>query len=116
MELKNETAEPAPEEKWACIEIFGHRKHFGKISEVEQFGTKMLRIDVPKSDLPDAEFVSHFYGGASIFGITFTDEASARMANKPYKPYGMVALPAPEENEDFQDSDDGGLESDFHSP
>jgi hypothetical protein len=86
-----ESADKPPE--WAIVEIFGHRKHAGRISEVERFGAKMLRVDVPTSDKPDAEFVSHFYGGASIFGITYTDEVSARRLNKPYADPYRASLP-----------------------
>ena len=39
-------AGPAPE-MWAQVEIFGHRRHYGRISEVERFGAKLLRVDVP---------------------------------------------------------------------
>lgn len=91
-----ENAEESP--KWAAVEIFGHRKHVGRITEVEQFGSKMLRIDVPKSDLPDAEFVSHFYGGASIFGITYVDEATARKLNRPYTSPYLAQLQSPDDD------------------
>lgn len=31
--------------KYAVVEIFGHRRHVGRILEVERFGIKMLRVD-----------------------------------------------------------------------
>jgi hypothetical protein len=34
--------------EWMLVEIFGHRTHWGRGIEVERFGAKMLRIDVPK--------------------------------------------------------------------
>jgi hypothetical protein len=70
-------APPAP--FWAKVEIFGHRRHFGRVSEVEQFGTKMLRVDVPIGD--GEKFATFTYGGASIFGLTpLTEEACRKWA------------------------------------
>lgn len=81
--------EPQPEEtqwEWAIVEIFGHRKHAGRIREEERFGAKMLRIDIPKTNNEGTlakSWTSHFYGGASIFSMTLTDERTALLANKP---------------------------------
>jgi hypothetical protein len=79
-----EEAAPAP--YWAIVEIFGHRRHVGIVSEAEQFGAKMLRIDVPGPQQLDllnvaaspAIEATYFYGGASIFGITPITEARGR--------------------------------------
>jgi len=54
---------------WALVEIFGHRRHWGEIFEVEAFGTKLLEVrDV------DTDKV-HRYGGASIFSLTMLTQA-----------------------------------------
>lgn len=60
---------------WALVEVMGHRTLIGEISEAEQYGTAMLRIDTPG---PDDQTVTQFYGGSSIFSITPMTEASAR--------------------------------------
>jgi hypothetical protein len=73
-----------PEPMWAKVEIFGHRKHFGRVTEVEQFGTKMLRVDVPLAE-PDT-FETFTYGGAAIFGITPLTEKAARKWAEYYRP------------------------------
>ena len=80
-----------PAELWACVEIFGHRKHYGRVSEVERFGTKLLRVDVPvnagrlvgdRQIVAHAEaaevFETHVYGGGAIFSLTPMTEESAR--------------------------------------
>lgn len=84
--------EDLPDE-WALVEVFGHRQHWGRIREVEKFGTKLLAIDVPKTDAPDAPFRTHLYGGGAIFSVTPTDEATARKKNKPWAP-SYVELPS----------------------
>src|SRR5579885_1455125 len=107
----NETAAaPQPEavpDTWARVEIFGHRRHYGRITEVEKFGTKMLRIDVP-GEKPD-EFESHFYGGGSIFGITIVTEEAARKwaayeRPRPVEP--MRALPPADRFDDDEAFDE----------
>lgn len=99
-------ASAPPEEngwEWAIVEVFGHRKHAGRIREEERFGAKMLRIDIPRKGDPEANgWDTHWYGGASLFSMTLTDEATALRANKPYEPPARYSLPAP----DDEDSDD----------
>lgn len=90
-------ADEAPEELWALVEIFGHRQHYGRVTEVERFGTKMMRVDVPTAE-PD-QFETFFYGGGSIFSMTPMTEDATRKWNeryrpRPYKP--LSALPPPE--------------------
>ena len=93
---------------WACVEIFGHRKHYGRIREVERFGTKMLRVDVPTQTpaplLAESEsFETFMYGGGAIFSLTPMTEEAARKwaaAERPsaYRP--LDRLPPPEDYDD----------------
>ncbi|MBN9459014.1 MAG: hypothetical protein J0I54_20470 [Bosea sp.] len=99
---------------WCVVEIFGHRRHVGRVREEERFGTKMLRIDIPKVDYETQAitgFSSHYYGGASIFSMTPTDETSAIRVNRGYAPPSRTALPAPAESPD-EDQDDDFLADD----
>ena len=98
-----------PHDIWACVEIFGHRKHYGRIKEVERFGTKMLRVDVPTiapaTLLETEKFETYLYGGASIFSLTPMTEEAARKwaANERPKPYHPLdRLPPP----NYEDDDD----------
>lgn len=68
--------------------------------EVDRFGTKLLRIDVPLGGDFVAGFVSHFYGGAAIFSITPTDGETVRRLNRSYEAARTYSLPAPDEGED----------------
>ncbi|WP_181175169.1 MULTISPECIES: hypothetical protein [unclassified Mesorhizobium] len=114
--------------EWMLVEIFGHRTHWGRGIEVERFGAKMLRIDVPQvewttptEEKPAPEpiatgWVTHFYGGASIFSNTLTDERTVLVRNAPYaKPALYLAPPdeeepppAPSDDDPFIDRDDDG--------
>lgn len=110
--------------EWAVVEIFGHRRHAGRTREEERFGSKMLRIDVPifapartlfdaadgKPEAPEIVWQTHYYGGASIFSYTLTDEASVMRANKPYESPYRMRLAAPDDEPRYSDleNDDGG--------
>lgn len=83
-------AEATPAEadgwSWAVLEVFGHRRHSGRVREEERFGAKMLRIDVPNQGDPAANgWTTHLYTAGAIFSLSYTDEATALKANKPYE-------------------------------
>ncbi len=97
------------EYEWAVVELFGHRRHVGRIREEERFGAKMLRVDVPKDGKPDEKgWTTHYYSGAAIFSLTPTDEATALKANKPYEPAGRYLAPPDDDPEEIDDGDDIG--------
>lgn len=79
-------------EQWAVIEIFGHQRIAGKVSEQAIGGCAFVRVDVP--DLPE-KTVDHYgtpkvmppiagytklYGNGAIYSMTFVDEAIAKAA------------------------------------
>lgn len=106
----------APEEddgwEWARVEIFGHREHYGRCREVERFGTKMLRVDVPlKGDPATHGWATLHYGGSSIFSYAITDEATVMKKNKPYEPsYPMISRSPEPEEVDVDDPDDRDMD------
>lgn len=104
-ENQQPTAEPVAE--WALVEIFGHRRHYGRVVEVDRFGTKMMRVDVPIApaapllDEPE-KFETFFYGGGSIFSMTpMTEEAVRAWLASDRRGYSpMARLPAPSDDDD----------------
>ena len=79
------TDEQKPAERYALVEIMGHRSHAGRVMEVEEFGAKMLRIDVPH-DPEFTVYTSHLYPPSALFGIRFCDRETAIKAAMPYRP------------------------------
>lgn len=99
------TATPAYE-GWAIVELMGHRRLAGKVSEATQFGVAMLRLDVPTRE---GGWCSQFYGGSSIYCLTPTTEEIARataLRTQP-EPLHRWELPAP-----AQVADDDGYRKD----
>jgi hypothetical protein len=91
--------EPTAFDAWGIVELFGHQRIAGKLTEQLIAGTTMLRVDVPTVEIrarlsfhdqqrelgapAKVETVPGFtklYGAGAIYGITPTDEATARLA------------------------------------
>ena len=92
----NASDEAKAYEGWAILELMGHRRLGGRVCQVEQYGTVMIRVDVPDGE----GWSTQFYGGGSIYCLTPTTEAIARAVaarNKP-EPVHAWELPAPKEN------------------
>jgi hypothetical protein len=65
-------------DQWAIVELFGHKKIAGRISEQTLGGCSFVRIDVPEVD--GAPAWTRLYGQGAIYSISFTDEETARGA------------------------------------
>lgn len=81
-------------EQWAILELMGHVRLAGRVSEEELFGTKMGRIDIPSGD----NFTTQYFGGGSVYRLTPTTEEIARgvAANnqpRPVQPWEFLWLP-----------------------
>lgn len=112
------TTEPTKLEAWAIVELMGHVKMAGRVTEEERFGAKMGRIDIP---MQDGGFTTQYFGGGSVYRMTPTSEEVARAVagrNQPAPIYAwempkqLPASAAPEhsqdedEDDDFNDQDD----------
>lgn len=83
---------------WAIVELMGHRRRAGWVSEESRFGTALLRIDIPDGDAPlsEASQGTQYYGGAAIYAVTpCTEEAARHLAGSSQRlpPAHRVALP-----------------------
>lgn len=80
---------PLPAEGlWAVLEIMGHRRIAGRVTEETIAGAVMLRVDIPGPKAGDPPKATQYYGGASLFCMTpTTEELARREANPPvYEP------------------------------
>lgn len=82
-----------PFEQWAILELMGHVKLAGRVTEEEHFGAKLGRIDIPNGE----GFTTQYFSGGSIYRLTPTTEEIARgvaQRNQP-EPVHRWELPAP---------------------
>lgn len=88
-----------PEQKfdqWALVEIFGHQKVAGHVTEELIGGTSLLRVDIPTGDGPD-DFMTQYLSGGSVFRMTPVTEEVVRLAVKrfDFRPPHIIGLPSP---------------------
>lgn len=69
------TGPEAQDKEWAIVELFGHIRIAGLISEVERFGGKMMRLDVPGDD---GIIATQYIGCAALYRVTPTTQEIAR--------------------------------------
>ncbi len=123
-------------ENWCLIELFGHQRIAGLVTEQVIGGQGFVRVDVPELDLtslpgPELGKISgftRFYGAGAIYSITPVSEeicraAAEAMRVRPVNVY-IPQLPArgteldldPDELEDALESEMEDFEEDRNEP
>jgi hypothetical protein len=95
-------------EGWVILELMGHRRLAGYLSEEVVGGTAFLRIDVPGQDTTIS--ATQFYSGSAVYCITPTTEEIARKVAASSQPAPVTAwdlrperaLPARPHDEDAE--------------
>lgn len=95
-------------EGWAILELMGHRRLGGYVSEATLAGSSFVRIDVPGEG--EAKSASQFYNPSAVYCLTPTSEETARAVAKmaqpaPVQRWELPALPSPSSDTD-DDQDD----------
>jgi hypothetical protein len=94
--------------EWCVLELMGHRRLAGFVTEQQIGGASFIRIDVPAAaGAPDAKetergwVATQFYGASSVYCLTPTTEALARKVAVHYAPapVNRWELPAAEDVE-----------------
>lgn len=82
--------------EWCVLDLMGHRRLAGHVTEQQVGGTNLLRIDVYRGDSP-TPVATQLYSAAAVFCITPTTEAIARrLARSQYPvPVARWELEAP---------------------
>ena len=87
-----------PEESfssWAIVEVMGHSRYAGHVTEQAIAGASFVRVDVPATDKQAA--FTKLLGASSIFCITPCDEEVARVAAAHSCTRPLVGVVLPEE-------------------
>jgi hypothetical protein len=101
---------------WAIVELFGHNRIAGEISEQEIAGSSFLRVDVPA--VRDQPAFTKFYHPSAVYAITPTSEqtALAAVAHFLARPIERWLLPDPKPlpmDDDVPDPDDDDDDPNF---
>lgn len=100
---------------FAIIELFGHARIAGRVSEQVIAGAGMLRVDVP--ELPETKYhpaqpaYTRFFGSGAIYSITPVDEVIAnqvaqQLRVKPVNVYFEMPQLRSGNQDDDHDEDD----------
>jgi hypothetical protein len=95
---------------WVILELMGHRRLAGYVTEQDVAGVAMLRIDVP-CEPPTTQY----YSGSAVYCITPTSEDTARAVAAMGRPAPVQRweLPAPpgwRDGPDLGDDPDGDVD------
>ncbi len=110
------------EETWAIVDLFGHQRLAGLVSEATIGGGSFIRVDVP--GVEGHEPFTRYFGGAAIYSISPCTEAVAKAIVKvtnprPVTPYDIPQLQqlaaaelSPDEEEDEYDAEEDEYDND----
>lgn len=71
--------EKTPFDQWAIVEIMGHQRYAGRVTEQTIGGTSFVRVDVPAND--ERQPFTKLFGSGAIYALTIVDEETARAAS-----------------------------------
>jgi|SRR3990167_11151133 len=71
-------ADAKPFDQWVILELMGHRRLAGKLTEATIAGDGFLRLDVYAGENQEA-MVTQFYQPSAVYAITPTTEPIARL-------------------------------------
>lgn len=107
-------SETAKQDTWAVVDLFGHTRIAGRVSEHVMGGCSFVRVDVPA--ICDAAEFTELYGPSAIYAIRFVSEEIARgvaesLKRRPISVYDLPtemrerlkSLPAPVTADDYDD-------------
>lgn len=97
---------PQTFDAWAIVEIMGHDRYAGHVTEQTIGGCAFVRIDVPECDGKPA--FTKLFGQGAIFSLTPVSEEIARAAAKqcrstPINVYGLLPSPAAVAAREYQE-------------
>ena len=93
--------------EWCLVELFGHSKLAGIVTEATIGGCQFVRVDVPEIDGIPA--FTKFYGQGAIYSMSPATEEICRAFLKNYRPVPVqkydLSLPKPQQSDIFDEDD-----------
>jgi len=67
--MPNENSEKSTFDEWALVELFGHQRIVGKVTEATIAGGAFIRVDVPNDD-GTAVLFTRFFGPSAVYSMS----------------------------------------------
>lgn len=80
-------------DEWLVLELMGHRRIAGHVTEQEVAGRGFLRIEIPADD--GTTFATQFYSPTAVYGFTPVSEETARAFAKGHRPRPVTRFDLP---------------------
>lgn len=81
--------------EWCILELMGHRRLYGRVTEQELGGTNMLRVDIFGTG--SEALATQFYSAAAVYCITPTTEEICRVMGGSARPEPVKRWEMPSE-------------------
>jgi len=97
---------------WCIVELMGHQRIAGMVTEETLFGSALMRVDVPAVEAKHRPGFTKYCGASAIYAITPVEEQIARAVaeaydNRPVEEWRLERLLTP------PDDDYSGQGADF---
>jgi hypothetical protein len=79
-------------DQWGIVEIMGHDRIAGRVTEQAVGGCAFVRVDVP--EIGGRPAYTKLFGSSAIFSISLTSEETARLAAAKFSPAPMSSWDA----------------------
>jgi len=89
----NSETKPESFDSWALVELFGHQKIVGRVTEATMAGGAFLRVDVPAVE--ENKAFTRFYSPGAIYSINpITEEIAMGLVQRyRHEPVSQFELP-----------------------
>lgn len=96
-------------ESWCIVELMGHQRMAGYVTEATIAGGAFVRVDVPEGEGQAA--YSRLLNPSAIYALNPCDEATARAAAQAFRPKPVQAWELPRQLP--AEPDESGVHEDF---
>lgn len=81
MDTNKHESEKSSFNEWALVELFGHQRIVGRVSEATLAGGAFLRVDVPA--VAENKAYTRFYGPGAVYSISpISEEIALQMVSR----------------------------------
>lgn len=106
------TAQTQKFEQWCILELFGHQRIAGYVTEATIGGGAFIRVDVPKPE-GEGDLYTRYFGPSAIYAINPTTREAVlsivrNLHPSPPTPRVLAAPVEEREEDDFDDPDLAG--------
>jgi len=93
-------------DQWCLVELMGHRRVYGHVTEAKIAGAELLRVDVFSGD-DLAPTATQYYSPSALYALTPVGEEACRRGTAQVAPPPTLCLPGTRSPGGWMDDDEG---------